>query len=403
MSRRCKAGLLLLLAPMAVRAEQWVLENTLASRYEVNDNAPLSVTTPSTMNTLSVSSNLQASRRSENASTGVRAIVSAVEERGLGSNDRIDGQWGVTQTFEAPLYSLDLSANYLQDINNQVENSDVLVGRSRRRSSQLGARLSRQLTPRLSLSGQGSFDRVRLGAQGSNDYRNGSLGGSVSYRQDELGSWSLNLSEARYRTEAGTYEAITDQLSIGWSHQFSERSSVSASVGGYRSRIEGQRSLRVCAGAPSFCVDNPGFYITITEPAEETRRGLQFNLSSRLQLDEASEASFNTAREQSPSGAGVVARRDTLTASLTRSLSPRTHGALAYARTQAVYSAFGGDVSRTDESLSLSVNHRLADELSLQAGVTRRRARGSLMGGSAHANSVGVSLSYDWPRLDASR
>ena len=405
MSPRCQAGLLLLLvAPLAARAEQWTLENKLSTRHEVNDNANLASTSPGTMNTLSISTQLQAARRSENAATGVRAAVAAVKEAGPASNDRVDGQWGVTQSFEDPLNSLDLSATYLQDINNQVETSDVLVGRSRRRSSQLGARLSRQLAPRVSASLQPGFDRARFGARGGSDYRNASLGGALSYRWTELQTWSLNLSQSRYRTEAGTYRATTDQLSLGWSQVLSERSSVSLSLGGYRSRSEGIRYVPVCASAnPLDCVTDPRLYTLAAEPAFETRRGLQFNLASRLQLSETTDVSVNAAREQSPSGVGVVARRDTLTAALSRNFTPVASGTLAYARSRAVYGSFGGDVSRTEESLSLGFTQRLSDDLSLQVGAGHRRAQGTQVAGRPHANSVSLSLSYDWPRLDASR
>lgn len=403
MNPRCKAGLLLLLASLAVRAEQWTLDNKLSTRYEVNDNAPLATRAPGTMNAMSVSSNLQATRRSENASTGVRAAMTAVEEHGPLSNDRLDGQWGLTQTFEDPLHSLDLSANYLQDINNQIENSDVLVGRSRRRSSLLSARLSRQFSPRIGGSVQGSFDRTRYGTAGGNDYRNGSLGGSLSYRPDELQTWSLSLSQGRYRTEAGTYQSTTDQLSIGWSQTMTERHSLSLSIGGYRSRNDGQRLVRVCAGTPDFCVINPIFYRFIAEPVSEKKRGLQFNLSSRFQLNETTDVSLSAAREQAPSGVGVVARRDKLSAQLSHNFSPVMSGTFGYARNRALYGSFGGDVTRSEESLSLSFTRRLNDDLSLQAGATHRRAHGSEMAGEARSSSVAVSLSLDWPRLDASR
>jgi hypothetical protein len=400
---RCKAGLLvLLLAPLAARSEQWTLDHTVATRYEVNDNAALAPTSPGTMNSLSLSSNLQAARRSENAATSVRALMAAVEERGRGANDRVDGQWRVSQTFDDPLHSLSLSAGYLQDLNSNIDTGDVLVGRARRRTTQADASLSRQLSPRWSASVQGAFDRTRYGADGASDFRNGSGGGGLSYRLTERQTASLHLSQARYRTEDGRYRSTTDQFSLGWSQQLSERSSMSLSLGGYRSRSEGQRTVLVCPLDPSFC---PTFipYQRVTEPANETRRGLQFNFSSRWQLGEAIEASLRAAREQSPSGAGVLARRDTLGATLNLSFTPRASGSFGYARSRALYGSFGGDVSRTEESLSLSFTHRLAEDLSLQAGATHRRARSSLFGGSASANAVNLSLSVDWPRLDASR
>lgn len=405
MTRAYKAGLLALaLVPLLARAEQWTVTNSFAARHETNDNAALAATSPGTMNTQSVSSTLSASRRSENTVSSLRAAMAALQERGPGERDRLDGQWGATQSYSDLLTSLDLSALYLQDINSGlVENADVLVGRSRRKSTQLNARASRQLHERWSVNLNAAQERTGYGDAGSADFRNTTLGGGLSFRHSELQTWSLDASQARYRTDDGLYRSTTDQAAVGWSLALGEQQSLSLSIGGYRTRSEGQRSVWVCPLEPSFCLFNGVPPVRVSEPAQDTQRGLQFNLSHRVALDETSDFALGAARQQSPSGAGVVARRDTLNAQLSHSFSPLSSGSLGLARTRATYHAFGGDVQRTEQSVSLSFTRRLAEDLSVQFGARHLRAAGSSPESGAQSNSITLSLQYDWPRLDVSR
>lgn len=401
-----KAGVCLLaLAPLAVRAEQWTLLNTFATRHETNDNAALAATSPGTMNSLSVSSTLSASRRSENTATSLRAVMAALQERGPGERDRLDGQWGATHSYTDPLLSADVSALYLQDINSGLvdNDADVLVGRARRKSSQFDARVSRQLHERWSVNLQAGFERTGYGSADASDYRNSTLGGGLSYRQSELQTWSLDLSEARYRTQDGLSRSTTDQASVGWSLSLNERHSVSLSIGGYRTRSDGLRYAWVCPLAPTFCLNDGVALVRVSAPASDTRRGLQFNGSHRMALNEASSVSFSAGRQQSPSGAGVVARRDTLAAQFSHEFSPLASASAGLTRTRATYPAFGGDVQGTEESVSVSFTRRLTEDLNLQLSARHLRSESSAVGTRARSNSVSLSLQVDWPRLDAAR
>lgn len=392
--------------PPVARAEQWLVENSLATRYESNDNAALLPSSPGSMNTLSLSSALAASRKTENSATRLNALVSSVRQRGPGEQDRVDGQLGLEQTLADPLNSFRLGALYLQDFNSTVDNADVTVARGRRRTKTLSGAWSRSLSERVSVELETALDRTGYGLPPPQavDFRNDSLSAGLSYRWDELTTLSLNASHAKYRTEADTSRSTTDQISLGFSRSWTERSSLSLSLGSYRTRTVGLRSRVVCPLAPSFC--DAGFVQPVLsfERAYTSGRGLQFNLSQRYQIDERSDLSFSASRQQAPSGAGVVVRSDTLRASASHSFSELLKASVSYSQSRSTYESLeGSNVRPAQQNFSLSFSRQLAPDLSVQGGYQFSRADGVVPGQGARANSVSLSLQYDWPRFDAAR
>ncbi len=393
-------------APPAALAEQWVLDNSLASRYESNDNAALAQRSAGTMNTLTLSSALAASRKAENSATRMNALVSSVRQWGPGEQDRVDGELGLEQTLADPLNSFKLGVQYLQDFNNLVDSADVAVGQGRRRTKTLSAAWSRSLSERVSANTQLTLDRTSYGqgVRAALDYRNAALSAGLSHRWTEVDTLSLDLSHANYRTETDTNRSTTDQINLGLSRVWTERSSASLSLGVYRTKTAGLRGRLVCPLEPSFC--DSGFVqpVIATERAYTTGQGLQFNLSQRYQFDERTDFSVSAARQQSPSGAGVVVRSDTLRASANHGFTPLLNGSMSYAQSRSTYLGFDGAVARpAQQSFSVSITRQLAADLSLQAGYQFSRADGAEAGQGARSNSVSVSLQYDWPRFDAAR
>ncbi len=392
--------------PQAARAEQWLLENSLTSRYESNDNAALVQSSPGTMNTLSLSSALAASRKTENSATRMNALVSSVRQWGPGEQDRVDGQFGLEQSLADPLNSFRLGAQYLQDFNSTVDNADVTVARGRRRTKTLTGAWSRSLSERVIAELETTLDRTAYGLPPPQavDFRNDALSAGLSYRWAELTTVSLNVSRSKYRTEADTSRSTTDQISLGFSRSWSERSSLSLSLGSYLTRTRGLRARLVCPLAPSFCDAGLVQPVLGTEWVESSGRGLQFNLSQRYQFDETTDLSFGAARQQAPSGAGVVVRSDTLRASASHSFSDLLKATVSYSQSRSTYESLQGSNARpAQQSFSLSFTRQLAPDLSVQGGYQLGRADGVVPGQGARANSVSVSLQYDWPRFDAAR
>ena len=389
-------------APVGARGELWTVDNSFDSRIESNDNILLAQKSPGTVNTLSISSALNASRQSESTATRVSAAAAVVREQGVGGEDRVDGHFGVTQSLKDSLNQFNVSALYEQDFNNVVQNADVTLGPGRRRTTTGSASWSHSLSERLSESTQLSFVRAGYGQQlsGAEDYSDASGTASLSYRLSELDSLSIQVGHSDYRTQAGSNRSTTDDISVGASRSFSERSSGSLNIGTNRTRSSIKAFGLACPLAVAYC--NAGLVAPVVFEADQnsTAQGLQYSTSWVYQLDERTGFSFAAARQQTPSGIGAVVQNDSLTAVITRNFSEKLNGSINYAQSRSTLEfAGGGRVGQ--RSLTVVLSRQLTSDLSVASTYQRTDADPVAFGGRAHSNSISVSLKYAWPQSEA--
>lgn len=393
------------LAPLEAHADLWSIEDSLTSRLEWNDNVALAQVSPGSVNTLSLSNALNASRQLENSVTRMKADVTALRQQGAGGQNRIDGQLALSQSLSDPLNTVNLALQYSQDFNDVVSNADVTLGQGRRRTTLLSTGWSRALSERLSASTQLSVDRTGYGQtlSGAVDYRDTALSGGLSYGLSEMSSLGLQASRSSYRAADDTNRSTTDAIDMSLSHVVSDRTSGSVSFGFYRTASTALGARLACPLAAAFCDAGLVPFVIVRDRLDTSRHGLKFSASYRYQFSETTDASFSVARQQVPSGAGTLVRNDTLSAGVNRSFSPTLVGSANYVRSRSMLQE-GATAARPGQStLSLSLAKQLAPDLSLQAGYRRSQLDHSGVGARARSNSVSVSLQYDWPKLDASR
>lgn len=389
----------------AAQAELWSIENSVQSRFELNDNVTLSKNSPGTVNTLSLSNNLNASRQLENSATRVNAAFNALRQQGPGGNDRIDGQLGLTQTLTDPLNNFSVSALYSQDFNNVVQNADVTVGRGERRSRSLSASWSRSLNELLSASAQVSASRTSYGQQvtGASGFRTTGVSGGLSYRWNETDTLSLQLGHSEYRTEASPNHSQTNDISFGLSRALTEQVSASLNLGVYRTESSTLRRQLVCPLDTSLCLAGLVPYVVVQGNARSAANGLQYSSTYNYRFDESSSFSFATGTQQTPTGAGAVTRGQTLTLGASHAFSETLNGSMGYALSRSKFQGTSQDGTAAQRSFSVSISKLLAPELSLQAAYQWAQANNVGAGNTAQSNSISVSLKYDWSKLDMTR
>ena len=393
-------ALTLALWPAASQAELWTAENRIESRLETNDNYLLAPKSNGTVNTLSLSDTLKASRQTEASATRVDAFVAALGARGVGGESRVDGRLAVAQTLTAPRDEFSLAALYAQDFNDSVQTADVTVGRGRRRTATLNGAWSHSLSERLSTSLQGAYDHTSYAQSGASSYGDASLGGSLSYRLSDTDSVNLQVNRSDYRSGMGNIRSTTDSVSVGAARTLSELSSASVSIGTYRTRSAVDGFGVACPISAIFCESGLVSLVTFHVRRESTTQGVQYSASYRYQLDERTGLSFAAARQQSPSGAGSVVRNDTINASATRTFSETLNGSISYAQSRSTQQVLGGG-QIGQRQLSLVVAHQLSSDVNV--GAAYQRTESNPVGGRAHSNSLAISISIDWPRrLEAS-
>ncbi|MFM9915806.1 MAG: hypothetical protein ACKVOX_08365 [Rhizobacter sp.] len=389
----------------SVHAELWTVENSVQSRFELNDNVTLSRISPGTVNTLSLSNTLNASRQLENSATHVNAAFNALRQRGNGGNDRIDGQIGLTQTLTDPLNEFSVSGLYSQDFNNAVQNADVTVGRGLRRTTALSASWSRAITELLSASTQVSTSLTGYGKQvtGAAGFTNTSVSASLSYRLTETDTLSVQLSHSDYRVDASSNHSQTNFVSVGMSRTLTERVSASLNLGLYRTESSAVSSRIACPLEISLCRAGLVSYIVARSNADSAANGLQYSSTYNYRFDESSSFSFASGTQQTPSGAGAVTRGQSLSLGATHAFSETLNGSMGYALSRSKFQGTSQGGTAAQRSFSMSISKLLAPELSLQAGYQWSQANNVGSGNTAQSNSISVSLKYDWSRIDATR
>lgn len=389
----------------AAHADLWTVDNSVQSRFELNDNVTLSKNSPGTVNTLSLSNNLNASRQLENSATRVNAAFSALRQHGPGGNDRIDGQIGLTQTLTDPLNNFSVSALYSQDFNNVVQDADVTVGRGQRRTRSLSASWSRSISELLTASSQISTSRTSYGQQvvGAEGFRNTGVSANLSYLLTEVDSLTLQLSHSEYRAEASANHSQTNDISIGLSRSLSEQVSASLSLGVYRTESSTVRSGLACPLDISLCFAGLVPFILVQDNVRSGANGLQYSSTYNYRFDERSAFSFTSGTQQTPSGAGAVTRGQTLNLGATHAFSETLNGSMGYALSRSKFQGTSLDGTASQRSFSMAISKLLAPELSVQAAYQWAQANNVGAGNTAQSHSISVSLKYDWSKLDVTR
>jgi hypothetical protein len=390
---------LALLAPGA-RADHWVLESSLLTRLEANDNVNLVPHSPGIVNTLSVSTNLSAAREVESASTRANLALTALHQVGPGAQDRVDGQMGLSQVLNEMRHTWNAQAAYRQDFNNTVVNSDVGVGYGRRRETQVSGGWSYALSERLSAGVQASFGQTTYGVPGAENFRTEGIGANGSWLMNERVALSARIGHVRFRTLDGSSTSTTDDANIGWTRSFSELGSGSVSVGVYRTTQTTLHQALACPLPVLLCTSGIVPFVPVTVQAEFATHGVQFSASYRFQLDERSSVGFSAARLQQPSGVGAVLRNDSITASANRGLSPVLDGSLSYAYSHSTSPLPGDPSPPPQQRVSAALFRRLGPDLALRASYDYTRAAPTSTSAIAQSNAIGVTLEYAWPHVD---
>jgi hypothetical protein len=376
------------LAPAcAANAGQWSIESSVSSSLNSNDNINLAPQSTGTVNSLNLSGSLNASRKVEDMSTVLRLSTTRVAQWGdsnssNGGGDRFDGNASLSQSLTIERNTFSVNAGYSQDFNNNVQTADVAVAPGQRRSSTYGASWSHSLTERLSTSLTVSSQRswYSQAAPGTVNFTNGSWGGGLNYLLTEVDTLSLNLSTSEYRPDTGGDQSTTEQWTIGISRQWSELLSSQLSVGTYHT----SRSL------------------------QPSTSGLQYSTSHSFAFDESSSLSFSSSRGEQPSGSGEVLLNESVSLAANYGFTETLSGGLSYnlSNSSGQLGVGAGGVFQGDSkqrSYGATLAKQLTPDVTLGLSYLLNQADNVGASNSAHANTVSISLTYNFPTVIASR
>jgi hypothetical protein len=376
------------LAPAcSAHAGQWSIESSVSTSLDSNDNINLAPQSTGTVNSLNLSGSLNASRKVEDMSTVLGLSTTRVAQWGdsnssNGGGDRFDGNASLSQSLTIERNTFSVNAGYTQDFNNNVQTADVAVAPGQRRSSTYGASWSHSLTERLSTSLTVSSQRswYSQAAPGTINFTNGSWGGGLNYLLTEIDTLNLNWSTSEYRPDTGGDRSTTEQWSIGISRQWSELWSSQLSVGKYST----SRSL------------------------QPSSSGLHYSTSHSFAFDESTSLSFSSSRGEQPSGSGDVLLNESVSLAASYGFTETLSGGLSYnlSNSSGQLGVSAGGVFQGESkqrSYGATLSKQLTPDVSLGLSYLLNQADNVGASNSAHANTVSISLTYNFPTVTASR
>lgn len=412
--------------PIAAGAAQWVLESGAGVRTEYNDNVFLTERNKRSGWSTSLGPSLRANRNTEVSTLGLSAGVAYVRNTFGNPKDNWNASLGANGSYRTERTTYTGSLGFLRDstLASEVFRTGVVTERVQRNAFNAQLGVSRSLTERWSANAGVSFARSRYDETGSNglndsDVIAGSAGVSYTLSPQTQVFTSLQLSRFESSPIKNTFE--TGSLSVGASHQFTERLRISGSAGYYRQRSDIQ-ALFVCqilelaqtqAGfvlvaqqyAQSECF---GAGIPLTRVAvgrEETSNGAVYDAALTWQLDPRTTISGFARQGFTPTGTGVLVRNRAFGAALAHQWTERLR---ALVDAQAVRASFAGGFGGGPESwlyfVLARVVYDLSREWSVEAGY--RHTMIDYLGGgqgTVNQNAVYAFVRYDFPRMAISR
>jgi hypothetical protein len=141
--------------------------------------------------------------------------------------------------------------------------------------------------------------------------------------------------------------------------------------------------------------------VFVTARTESSDQGLLLGASAGYRWD-ASYATLGLGRDVNPSGNGVIVQTDRVSASLRHDFSETLSGSLSSAYLRSSFLAEGGgdtDYFRMDSGLTWKLN----EWWSLGGGYAFAWQKAKSAPSGATANTVYLSLGYNWPRISMSR
>jgi hypothetical protein len=282
--------------------------------------------------------------------------------------------------------------------------SDALIGRRRRNSAGFSATWQHAISPRLKTQADASTRRTDYSGLQSQaqSFRNSQASAALTYLWDELLILGLSASHSRYVQAGGDNHTTSDSLRLSASRALSERSSMSLSVGGYRTAQQSQRSSLACPLPASFCNAGLAAPVLVQQAVQTRASGSQYSLSLQSRVDDTRGYSLMASRQLSPSGFGVV-QADSVSAALNQAVSPHLNLALSASQSRSRTPGSGGDARPTLSTLDATLNWNLQERLSLGAGLTVRRFAEPVAGLGSKSLQFSISLQYQPTRILATR
>lgn len=397
-------------ADTAVAAE-WSAEGGLQTRLRYNEDRP-DAEGQATLRTREgrVSGSMNLARSHEAASTRLDLLLD-LPVAGLNAGRNVQGRVALAQTLATLLdsFSGGLDASVDDNRDNTLSAIGELIGRRRRTAVAGNVSWQHQFSERFSTQTSFNGTQTRFGsgtaaaaAAAAEDFRERQWAASASYRWDELLRLSLQAQHSRYALDNDDGASTTDSVSLQASRALSENSSMSASLGAYRSRRTATLRGFACPLPVQFCQAGIVAPVPVQERVQTPSSGSQYSLSYQGSLSERTALALTAGRQLSGTGTGLVVA-ESASVSLNHAVTPQLSWSLVGSHSR---STTPGAISQPEprvNGLEAGFTWLLAERLSVGANLSARRFREPQARTAFTSTQISITLQYQGPRIVAAR
>lgn len=407
MNCRSLFGVLALL-PFAASAAEWAIEPSIESRANWTDNLNFTPGARESAWWLSLSPAVAFSRNTEVSQLVGSARLSTNRYPDNRTLDTDDQFFYLSSKLNNERNEWGLSATYNRDSTLQTELATTGIVQERRQRTQIGISPSWQysLTERSSVFANYRYAQAGYEAgAGLTDYSNQQVSAGVQHLWNERTTLTLSGNHSRFETETGSQITNTSILSGGVTYRAGERLNLALSAGVRHSVIEVNSPILVCTiGSLSvFQCQVLGIpLVQINASSRVSDDGWVLDGSADYRWDRTS-AGLVIGRDVNPTGDGLLVQTDRVGGTLKHEFSEKFFGNMTASVLQSRYlGALNGNKS-TYYSLDGSLSWTLTEHWRLGTGYSHAYQKTENAPDNATANTVYLTIGYNWPRISISR
>ncbi len=406
----------------ATQAAEWSIEPSISLSSRYDDNIRLSSTNEIDATEIAMKPSSAFSWQTERSTiTGIADFtIRRFSEDGLDTNDssfKFNASHGLSEMTHAGI-----SATWIKDttLDSELDETGILFDRTERKSLTISPRLDHRVNEKWIARFSASASDVKYQNEVRSDYKTLSSNGTLEWEYTPKTAIFGQLSFTRQEYDNDSYKSDNRQLTLGTSHEFSERLTLDAYFGARRTETTTLAGSYVCpegyseagpndyATAYGFPCQGSGLFDWATQQLVTFDRTLDssgsvFSTTLNYKLEKGS-ISSTISRDVSPTASYGLVVSERLRINFLHKFSETLSSKLniTYSQTD------GSDqtLAVIDEkftSISPSLIWLIDRDLSLSANYRYRKQEREGALDSATSNAVSFALNYSWPKVAVSR
>lgn len=398
------AGWLVLPGGVA-RADEWVVDSTVATKLTYNDNLNMQIVNPVSGTYFSLAPSTKFSNRTESRDLKFGAGLSANYFLEESKNNTVDYNLDLGSKWRRELDEWSLGAASLRNstLNSEWASTGVVTARRQRTQNSLSGSWAHLVgdSTQAFVSANGAQVRYERGP-GLVDYDSSSMALGINHAWSDRTVLTASYSYLTYETLGSAVDVQTnaDSLTLGGAWQYSERLSFGLSAGRQKTHSEQTQIVYRCLlyfGGACLSIDPT----PISLVARSESSGSTYAANSNYRFESGS-LSASVSRGLTASGTGALLRTDLAALAYSHQYDETLSLGLGGMMTKSRNPNAGTGDTRFSSAFS-SLTWRLDRDLSFSASYTRSTQRAPGQSDSAKVNVVVFSLNWDLRPLSTSK